>query len=72
VNADLELPMLPVALFGDVGGLETTRTLADAGVGFDIGLLRLTAPLWVGRPEPGKDPWQVRWLVSLESVPIPF
>jgi len=72
LNADLELPMLPVALFGDVGDLETTRTLADAGLGFDMGPLRLTAPLWVGRPEPGKDPWQVRWLLSLESVPISF
>ena len=71
LNADLELPMLPVALFGDVGRVGAT-TLADAGLGFDVGPLRLTAPLWVGRPEPGKDPWQVRWLLSLESVPISF
>ena len=71
-NTDLELPMLPVSLFGDVGGLETTRALADAGIGYGIGPLRITAPLWVGSPEPGKAPWHLRWLVSLESVSLPF
>jgi hemolysin activation/secretion protein len=89
LNADVELPMLPVSIFGDLGRVEATglgetgdaegvpaeaargiigRTLADAGLGWVIGPVRLTVPLWVGSPEPGKDPWQVRWLVSLESL----
>jgi hypothetical protein len=93
LNADLELPMLPVSIFGDLGRVEATglgesgdagsvpaeaargiidRTLGDAGVGYAFGPFRLTVPIWVGRPEPGKDPWHVQWLVSLESLPIPF
>jgi hypothetical protein len=64
--------MLPVSIFGDLGGLGTTQPLADAGLGYAIGPVRVTVPIWVGRPESGKDPWQVRWLVSLESLPLSF
>ncbi len=71
-NADLDMPMLPVSLFGDAGGLTTTHPLADAGVGCVFGPVRVTLPLWVGDPEPGRKPWRFRWLVSLESLPISF
>ena len=66
------MPMLPVSLFGDAGGLTTTHPLADAGVGCVFGPVRVTLPLWVGDPEPGRKPWRFRWLVSLESLPISF
>lgn len=72
LNADVEIPGVPVSLFGDVGGLESTGALADAGVGYAIGPIRITSPLWVGSPEPGKNPWHFRWLVSIESFPISF
>ncbi len=72
LNADVHLPMVPVSLFGDVGGLDVTRPLADAGVGYAIGPLRITAPVWVGTPEPGKPAWHLRWLVSLERLPAVF
>jgi hypothetical protein len=42
------------------------RTLADAGLGADIGPVRLLAPFWVSRPEPDESPWGVRWLLSLD------
>jgi hypothetical protein len=94
LNADLEIPLLPVSLFGDLGRVEATglgesdaqlappssaeardlfgRALGDAGVALVIGPIRVTAPLWVGRPNPGETPWRFRWLVSVESFPIPF
>ncbi len=72
LNADLELPMLPVSIFGDVGGLASTRALADAGLGYTIGPVRITAPVWVGSPEAGKRPWHFRWLVSLDALPGVF
>jgi len=72
LSADLTLPMLPVSMFGDAGGLETTGVLGDAGLSYRIGPVRVTAPLWVGSPEPGKNPWRFRWLLSLESLPISF
>jgi hypothetical protein len=72
LSVDLDLPMLPVSVFGDAGGLETTRVLADAGLGYSFGPLRFVAPFWVGTPEPGKSPWRFRWLVTLEALPISF
>jgi hypothetical protein len=72
LSVDLDLPMLPVSVFGDVGGLETTRVLADAGLGYSFGPLRFVAPFWVGTPEPGRSPWRFRWLVTLEALPISF
>jgi hypothetical protein len=75
MNADLEIPLLPVSLFGDVGRVEASaeardllgRTLGDAGLAYVIGPIRVTAPLWVGRPDPGETPWRFRWLVSIAS-----
>ena len=79
LNTDLELPMLPVSLFADAGRIETSgpgdligRALADAGIGYSIGPVLITAPFWVGRPDPGESPWHVRWLVSIRSLPISF
>jgi hypothetical protein len=72
VNADLEIPMLPVSFFGDLGGLQSTRPLADLGVGYALGPLRITAPVWVGSPEEGQRPWHLRWLVSLGRLPGVF
>jgi hypothetical protein len=48
------------------------RPLGDAGLSYVYGPVRLTAPLWVGRPEPGEAPWKFRWLVSIERFPISF
>jgi hypothetical protein len=48
------------------------RTLADAGLAYVIGPIRITAPLWVGRPNPNEKPWRFRWLVSIASFPISF
>ena len=79
VNVDLDSPRLPVSLFADLGRVEssdqgelTGRALADAGIGYGWGPIRLTAPLWVGRPDPGESPWHFRWLVSIQSLPISF
>ena len=73
LNLDLDLPMLPVSLFGDVGRVESIRhTLGDAGLGYSLGPVRITAPLWVGRPQADEGPWHARWLISLESLQISF
>ncbi|HEY2923827.1 MAG TPA: M1 family metallopeptidase [Candidatus Eisenbacteria bacterium] len=48
------------------------RPLADAGLSSVFGPVRITVPLWVGRPDPGENPWRVRWLLSIESFPISF
>jgi len=48
------------------------RTLADAGLAYTYGPIRITLPLWVGRPDPGQKPWRFRWLFSIESFPISF
>ncbi len=60
----------PLALFFDAGrlgkradfkaGAQTDVTLADAGIGWDLGVVRLYAPVWVSRPEPGENPWDAR------------
>lgn len=70
-GADLEPPRFPVSIFGDIGRIGR-RTLGDAGVSCVVGPLRLTLPLWVGSPEHGKDPWRFRWLLSIESLSLPF
>jgi hypothetical protein len=84
LSTDLEVPMLPVSAFADVGRVERNRapaasardligrTLGDAGIGYAIGPVRITAPLWVGRPDSGESPWRFRWLVSIRSIPISF
>ncbi|HET7904299.1 MAG TPA: hypothetical protein VFM17_07050, partial [Candidatus Eisenbacteria bacterium] len=71
----------PLSLFADVGratwrgsrisgGLfdlaDFGRTYADAGIGFAAWRIRLYAPLWVGTPEPGERPWDVRWVVAFD------
>jgi hypothetical protein len=78
-NVDLDTPRLPVSLFADLGRVEsgdraglTGRALADAGIGYGWGPIRLTAPLWVGRPDPGERPWRFRWILSIQSLPISF
>jgi len=48
----------------------TGRFLADAGVGATFGPVKVTVPFWVSRPESGKGPIRVRWLVSLASIPL--
>jgi len=72
MDVDLGLAGVPVSVFGDLGRLETGRALADAGLSCAAGPLRITFPLWVGRPEPDQDPWRFRWLVSIETFPISF
>ena len=94
LNTDLEIPQLPVSLFGDLGRVGAAglgepsavpaagsveaasdllgRTLADAGLSYTYGPIRLTAPVWVSRPGPGQRPWRFRWLLSLEALPISF
>ncbi len=48
------------------------RTLADAGISYTHGPIRITAPLWVSRPDPGRSPLRFRWLFSIEALPISF
>lgn len=72
VSANLGLASVPVSAFGDLGRIETGRALGDAGLACVAGPLRITFPLWVGRPEPDETPWRVRWLVSIETFPISF
>ena len=77
-GADVGLPGTPVTVFADLGRIEGAggdlvgRALADAGIAFVAGPLRIAIPFWVGRPEPGQSPWRVRWLASVESFPISF
>ena len=42
------------------------QTLGDFGVAYTYGRMRLLAPFWISRPEPGERPWDVRWFVSLD------
>ena len=81
LNVDATHAATGVFAFGDLGRAEASglgestlpsthpllgRTLADAGAGYAYGPVRLTAPFWVSRPEPGEAPWKVRWYVSLD------
>jgi hypothetical protein len=81
LNVDATHAATGVFAFGDLGRAEASglgesthpsanpllgRTLADAGAGYAYGPVRLTAPFWVSRPEPGETPWKVRWYVSLD------
>jgi hemolysin activation/secretion protein len=84
LSADLEVPMVPVSAFADVGRIERNgeiatsardlvgRTLSDAGIGYGIGPVLVTVPFWVGCPDSGESPWRFRWLVSIRSIPIPL
>ena len=75
LNTDFEIPNVPVSLFADIGRIDGDllgHTLADAGLGYVLGPVRLTVPFWVGRPDAGERPWHVRWLLSIESFPISF
>jgi hypothetical protein len=67
----------PVSLFldlGRVGGAPSSlasppwTTLADAGIGWSAGPLRIYAPLWVGTPPSGESPWDARWTVAFDLV----
>jgi len=48
------------------------RPLADAGLSVEIGPVRLTAPVWVSRPESGRRPLGFRWLLTVTSFRRPF
>ncbi|HEU4724189.1 MAG TPA: M1 family metallopeptidase [Candidatus Eisenbacteria bacterium] len=71
----------PVSLFVDAGRVKpadafvdsTSSTLADAGIGLDLASLgipvvgiRLYAPVWVGTPELGENPWEMRGIVAFD------
>lgn len=68
----------PVSLFADAGRVNpapsashtTPTTLADAGIGLHIATFRLYAPLWIGTPDPGEKPWEVRWIVAFDLPEI--
>ncbi|HSQ59745.1 MAG TPA: M1 family metallopeptidase [Acidobacteriota bacterium] len=76
----------PFTLFADVGRATWRRVLqgpsgtladvghtyADAGIGVAAWRVRLDAPLWVGTPEPGERPWDVRWVVAFDLPDIRF
>lgn len=80
-SVELHNDRWPVSLFADVGRVKpaslassgadsTSSTLADAGIGLRIANVRVYAPLWVGTPEPGENPWEVRWVVALDLPEI--
>jgi len=64
----------PVLLFADAGRVNpkpsdpdtASFTLADAGIGLQIAIFRIYAPVWVGTPEPGEKPWEARWVVAFD------
>jgi hypothetical protein len=60
----------PVALFLDAARLKADapydQLLADAGIGFQLSLLRFDAPVWISTPEPGENPVDFRWTVSFD------
>lgn len=85
VNVDLSQRRTGLFAFGDVGRAESSglgaesrpatspwigRGLADAGVGYAYGPVKVTAPVWVSRPQAGEAPWKARWLFSLDLAGI--
>jgi len=65
----------PLSVFLDVGtvGADSSAassrdrpTLADAGIGWTAGPVRIYAPLWVGTPPPGESPLSARWVVAFD------
>jgi len=79
LSLDLDTPRIPVSVFADLGRVEDGsdtdligHSLPDAGLSYGLGPVRITAPVWVGRPEAGENPWHFRWLVSIQSLPMPF
>jgi peptidase M1-like protein len=79
LNLDARLPWVPwFDFFADAGrvgdqawgeGGASSPKLADAGLTLDLGVVRLTAPLWVGSPAPDERPWRARWLITLGALP---
>ena len=81
LSLEMSHAAVPLALFAGVGRIDapgaaatpspalagslTGRALADLGISYSYSGLRLLAPFWVSRPEPGERPWDIRWLVSL-------
>jgi len=68
----------PSRLFGDLGRVEEApiptvigHSLAAAGLSYGLGPVRITAPVWVGRPKPGSA-HGTSVLVSIQSLPMPF
>jgi hemolysin activation/secretion protein len=76
-SIDVRHDRWPISIFLDVGvvGPESARsrpgrrpTLADAGIGWSAGPVRLYAPLWVGTPPPGESPVAARWVVAFDLI----
>ena len=81
LNLEAEHAAVPLTVFAGVGCVDaagegvplgastlsyTGRTLADLGASITFRRIRLLAPFWINRPEPGERPWDIRWLVSLD------
>jgi hypothetical protein len=69
-SLDLRHERWPVSIFIDGGRLDPSAgsaaiSLADAGIGWDLGYVRLYAPVWVSNPPPGERPWETRWVFAL-------
>jgi hypothetical protein len=80
-------PRLPLAGFVDVGrvgspgpgeraapapGSLSGRTLLDAGLVWEAGLLHVTTPLWLSDPSRGERPWRLRWQFTLRAPAVRF
>jgi hypothetical protein len=48
-----------------------TRTYSEAGLGFTYGPVQLDFPFWLGTPDPGENPWKVRWLFTFLPLKLP-
>ena len=85
-NLEVANEGFPIFLFADAGSVEASgwgeaaggplhplvgQTLADAGAGVRLGLIRVDFPLWLGSPDPGEHPWDFRWVFSIGVVNLP-
>ncbi|HKQ18306.1 MAG TPA: M1 family metallopeptidase [Candidatus Eisenbacteria bacterium] len=81
LNLEAEHTAVPLSVFAGVGCAEAPgegvapggsaaslsgKTLADLGASIAFRRVRLIAPFWISHPEPGEQPWDIRWLVSLD------
>ena len=81
LNVEAEHSAVPLAVFAGVGRVEgsgesetpvggaaslTDKNLVDLGASIAFRRVRLLAPFWISRPEPGEQPWDIRWLLSLD------
>ena len=85
-NLEVRHAAYPVTFFADVARVEAEgwggddgvgldplvgRTIADAGLAFGLGPVRLAFPVWVGSPASDENPWRFRWQFSVALAAPP-